>query len=537
MQKPKLIIILLTAANLAYSQQTFYVSVNGNDANNGLQQSPFRTIAKALTASSAGGEIIVRAGTYNEALRVEKQNITIKAFTGEKPIISTTTNTGSPDQTIWFLAKGGKLQGLEITGGFYYAVKFETGDALITGCKIHDTGRDCVKIVPGANNIRIESCEIYNSGIRDNSNAEGIDNVNGDDFVLLETYIHHTATTGVYVKGGGRRCLIERNLITNTGNAGIMLGFFTDAEFYNDDNDPDTNPEYYGNIDGIVRNNIIIDAQGPGIGLFASFNSKVYNNTLIRVALAQRGGIHFEPLNDDNAGLPTPVTNAFVVNNIAVSTSTRPLVEIRKFDNTNGTAGTTTINNNLYYHTAGSPVFNFNGTGGQAFAQWKTNTGFDAASILTNPQLDNHYHLTATSAAVNAGQTVSANTNDYDHGVRVAPFDIGADEFGTNCVNTTVPPPAGIIGTGQSCTITSLNEFPLNNITGIYPVPAQNRLWLKDASDINRITITDITGRRILEKQLTGNMIDMHFLKDGVYFLNITYKNGQKATKQFVVVR
>jgi hypothetical protein len=537
MQNPILITILLTAANLAYSQQTFYVSVTGNDANNGSQQSPFRTIAKALTTSNAGAEIIVRAGTYNEALRVEKQNITIRAFTGERPLIATNTGTGSPDQTIWFLAKGGKLNGLEITGGFYYAVKFETGDGLVTNCKIHDTGRDCVKIVPGANNIRIESCEIYNSGIRDNSNAEGIDNVNGDDFVLRETYIHHTGTTGVYVKGGGRRCLIERNLITNTGSAGVLLGFFTDAEFYNDDNDPDTNPEYYGNIDGIVRNNIVIDAQGPGIGMFASFNSQVYNNTLIRVALTQRGGIHFEPLNDDNAGLPTPVTNPFVVNNIAVGSSSKPLVEIRKFNNTNGTTGTVTMNNNLYYHTTTAPSFNFNGAGGQTFAQWKTNTGFDAASFLTNPQLDNQYHLTAASTAVNTGQMVTANTLDYDRGNRTAPFDIGADEFGSNCVNAAVPPPAGTVGTGQSCTITALHEVFQNNTTGIYPVPAQNRLWLKNTNGIQTVTVIDITGRIVLEKQLTGNMINISLLQKGTYLLRIMYKNGQKAAQQFIIVR
>lgn len=537
MRNKILIIILLCISHFTYAQQSFYVSITGNDANNGSQQSPFRTIAKALAVSNTGAEIIIRAGVYNEAVRVEKLNITIKSFTGEQAVISTPFTAGSPDQTIWFLAKGGKLNGLEITGGFYYAVKFETGDAVVTNCKIHDSGRDCVKIVPGANNIRIESCEIYNSGKRDNSNAEGIDNVNGDDFVLRETYIHHTATTGVYVKGGGRRCIIERNLITNTGNAGIMLGFFTDAEFYNDDNDPDTNPEYYGNIDGIVRNNMIVDAQGPGIGLFASFNSQVYNNTLVRVALTQRGGLHFEPLNDDNAGLPTPVTNPFVVNNIVVGSSSRPVVEVRKFDNTNGTAGTVIINHHLYYHTGNSATFNFNGTGAQNFTQWKTNTGFDATSLLTNPLLDNNYHLSATSPAVNQAQTIAANTFDYDRGNRSTPYDIGADEFGTNCTNASIPPPAGIIGTGQSCTITPLNEPVLAPGITVYPVPAADILYLKNAGDIKTISIADMNGRIVYQTNMINNSISTSSLQNGLYILVTTNGNGRRTMYKILIKR
>ncbi|MBL0020668.1 MAG: right-handed parallel beta-helix repeat-containing protein [Bacteroidetes bacterium] len=56
-------------------------------------------------------------------------------------------------------------------------------------------------------------------------NAEGIDNVNGDGMVVRNCHIHHTSTSGVYAKGGADGCIIDENLIRETGEAGILLGF------------------------------------------------------------------------------------------------------------------------------------------------------------------------------------------------------------------------------------------------------------------------------------------------------------------------
>jgi hypothetical protein len=32
----------------------------------------------------------------------------------------------------------------------------------LRNCKIHDTGRDCIKIKPACNGIQIIACELYN---------------------------------------------------------------------------------------------------------------------------------------------------------------------------------------------------------------------------------------------------------------------------------------------------------------------------------------------------------------------------------------
>jgi hypothetical protein len=533
-----LYIILALVTSQVVAQQVYFVAPSGNDANNGTEQSPLKTVTKALTLANTGAEIVLRAGTYNESVKVQDENITIRSFEGETATIATSNTNGSPDQTIWFQETGGKLININVIGGFYYAIKFEKGDALVKNCRIHDSGRDCVKIVPGANNITIEQCEIYNSGQRDDSNAEGIDNVNGDGFVLRESYIHDTGTTGVYVKGGGRNCLIERNLIMNTGNAGVLLGFFTDEEFYRLDNDPDTNPEYYGNIDGVVRNNIIVNTSGPGIGLFASINSKVYNNTLVNVARDSRGGVHFEPLDDDGNGTPTPVVNPTIVNNIVVMNSTRPILEGRKVGSVNSLSGSISINNNLYHRVTGTPGFSLNGTGNKNFTQWKADTGLDAQSLTSDPLLNTNYHLPANSPAIGKGQAIAANTMDYDRGDRVQPFDIGADQFGQGCATVTVPPAQGVIGTGVVCgepdVVTDLPENKHNNY--VYPSPTGYKLYVGN-ENYNKATfsINELNGRRLKSGTYTQEGIDISSLENGIYMLTLYSASGVISSSRFIV--
>ena len=61
----------------------------------------------------------------------------------------------------------------------------------IEDSKIHDTGRDCIKVTPGSDGLTIRRTEIYNSGkgyptgtSPDDMNAEGIDAVNADNMLV-----------------------------------------------------------------------------------------------------------------------------------------------------------------------------------------------------------------------------------------------------------------------------------------------------------------------------------------------------------------
>jgi hypothetical protein len=191
------------------------------------------------------------------------------------------------------------ITNLDISGGSVYAIKTEstwdTGASnphgpdgvLIAGNRIHDTGRDVIKLTPATNHARIKYNEIFNSGLADSSNAEGIDAVQANWAIVRGNNIHDIATNGIYFKGGSTNDLIENNTLHNIGNSGILLGQSTD------ENDFDTSfdPQYYENLNSTVRNNIVYHVEGAGIGAWAALNPAIYNNTLMDVARSMFAGL------------------------------------------------------------------------------------------------------------------------------------------------------------------------------------------------------------------------------------------------------
>ena len=400
-----------------------YVSPNGNDATaTGSISAPYRSINTALAAAQSGSTIILRGGTYREgqSVRVRTPNITIKSRVGEWAVIDLTTyNPGrGQDSGVCFDvdSSGGKLQSVEVIGGFY-AVSLETrwdwgqasragaSNIIIEDCKLHDSRNDVIKIKPNCDNVTIRYNEIYNSGRAYNGgnpngedNSEGIDNVNGDNMVVHNNYIHDICSTGIYAKGGATNALIENNRIENTYGAGIMVGFDTSPEFF----DTGVNPQYYENIGSTVRYNLIIHTGWEGIGLYASKDAQVYNNTLVDVNYAQNyhSAIYFGITMQDwvaSAGRPANV-NPSIHHNIVCQPATftrRPMIEIRYSNELGGLsalAGNPTMSNNCYYIVGRASTFTDNRPGNTlsnaGLAAWKNHINGDNGSIEVNPALD-----------------------------------------------------------------------------------------------------------------------------------------------------
>ena len=446
MLKTLLVVALCTGT---LSAADIYVSNSGNNANPGAIGSPKLTVAGALSAATAGDTIILRNGSYAGDVEIDKANITIRSHTGEWAHVSTSYTSSANSQCIWITAAGSTLSDLEISGGYYYCIKYEGIDNhVVEDCIVHGSGRDCFKITPHSDNITIRRCEIYDSGLRDPSNAEGIDNVNSDDMHVHDCYIHDIATNGIYPKGGARDAIIERNLITDCGSGGVFLGFQTDSVYMNLAGD--NNPQYYENIDGTVRNNIIVNTVYAGIGFCSALNSRVYNNTLYNVATGGMSAIHFHPRDGDNS-LNPPCTGLQVFNNIVVmNQGTRPLVNVRTGTGGYDTlaSGGLTMGNNRYYRIGGSVHFRDDQTGqtNQTLAQWKTAMGTDTTTTEGDPSLNASWHLNGGSPCIGTGTLQSSFSDDYDGNTRGGSWDIGADQSGGTALQT--PPGAGTIGTG-----------------------------------------------------------------------------------------
>ncbi len=423
-----------------------FVATTGSDTSGtGSLAAPYATLARALAAAAAGDTVTLRGGTYTGGVRIDVPGITIQSQPGEWAVVTAPLNNANIDSTIRFeaAASGGRLSRLEITGGYYYGVMLQTtwdwgptvptygaSNITITDCKIHDTGRDCIKLTPLCNDVTIQRSEIYNSGRRDSSNAEGIDNVNANRLVVQDCYIHDIATNGLYAKGGATGCIIQRNVIANCGVGGIMVGFYTDAEYFS----TDVNPGYYENIDGIIRNNIIVNTQMTGIGMYASLRAQVFNNTLVNVAQTAQAAVLFSAgeIYFDRNPVPLLVPNreASFQNNIVVQSaaSSRDMFQIRS----NGLVGGFTVNHNRYYHAGSSAVFEDDRDGSLFtgnLAQWRTHSAGESGSSEGNPQLDASHHLAAGSPCVDAGVTLTAVAEDIDQEARVGLTDIGADEW------------------------------------------------------------------------------------------------------------
>jgi len=438
----------------------YYVSTAGSDIKgDGSFGNPFRTIGYALSVASTGDKIVLRGAPaltnniYNESIRIQQPNITVQSRNGEWGIIKCPVNDPNVGECVRFDvdSDGSRLKRVEVVGGYYYGIKFETkwdwGDPndrtgatniLLEDIEVHDTGRDAIKITPGCDDVTIRRTEIFNTGVRDSTNAEGIDNVNGDRMVVQNSFLHDIATNGIYFKGGSINSIILRNRIEHVGGAGILVGFDTSPEFF----DTTVNPDYYESIRGKVHDNIIRDSQGAGIGVYAAKGASIWNNTLVDTAQAYHSPIYFGIAYQDwdpQAERP-PSINPVIRNNLVYQSSGLPseCVFIRYSNDLGGLSalsGMPNMDYNLYFYSGGKCLFTDqrpsmrldHGT----FSKWQAHIGGDRHSKIGNPKLNSDGHLSAGSVAIDAGLCMGAPLYDFDRDRRPqgVACDIGADEF------------------------------------------------------------------------------------------------------------
>jgi len=440
--------------------------MDGDDAiGDGSIGNPYQTLQQAVDAADPGDVITLRQGTYAGGVTIHEPNITVTSYDGEWAKLVAPIDDPDIHQVLRFhyTADGGRIANIELEGGFYYAVKLETNwdwgvpdadrngaeNIVIENSKIHGSGRDAIKVTPGSDDLHVLNNEIYDTGLRYSGNAEGIDNVNGDRMIVRGNYIHDIATNGIYPKGGSIGSVIEGNLITNTGNGGIQIGYYTDLEWF----DTYQNPELYEAIDTVVRNNIIVNTYGAGIGFWASQNSQVHNNTLVNVGEGQNAGVFFSFIDhytSSNDFTTQSNQNPTFVNNIVVQseTSQTQIVHLRNGSVQDGV----NFDNNIWFDRGGDINF-----GNRLvdpfqwradFSEWQADMG-GANSLEADPLLDASLHLTANSPAIDIAQQILALTTDYDGNIRSGLPDIGADEFAAG-PSLPVPPAPGTVGSGSA---------------------------------------------------------------------------------------
>jgi len=388
-----------------------HVSLSGSDVTgNGSAGAPYRTLYRAAETVQPGDTIVVRQGTYAEPreIRIRVANVVIRSYPGEWAVVDRRSETGEGSGIYFYVGSdGGSLECIEVAGGFYAVsteTKWDWGDPndragasriRIADAKLHSSQRDVVKIKPNCDDITIEYCEIFDSGVGltpENCNAEGIDNVNGDRNRVAYNHIHDICSNGVYHKGGATDGVVEYNLVENAGGAGILLGFDTSPEYF----DLTANPGYYENIRGVARYNLVRDTGGSGIGFYASRDATAHNNTIVNTAKSYHSPIYFGITFQDwepYAGRP-PNRNPASYRNIVSQSAmlNQPLVSIRQTTELGGLSGLDgplDTHHTCYWQAGHAAVFADGRTDFQGnFAQWRTHIGGEAGSLLSDPRLD-----------------------------------------------------------------------------------------------------------------------------------------------------
>lgn len=386
---------------------TYYVATSGSNSGNGSASSPWKTISKAMQANlKPGDEVVVKAGTYNESVRIGKSGnandyITVRSETpGAAKIVSKDTF------------------GVHIQGDYVKLDGFN-----ISGAKASGIAANLVHHV-----------EITDNNVHDNL-RHGI-SVSRSEFVTVEGNVTHgNASTGFYsgisifhpenVSGDGSskgfRIIVRGNIsydnVTKSGphsdGNGIILDDFRHTK--------GQGKEWM--YSSLVENNLVYSNGGKGVQVAWSDNVTVRNNTAWgnNVDTKKSGTWHGELSNMNSS-------NNTWVNNIAVA-------------NPKLTGENTAIDNTSFsgYKNSGNVWKNnltYNGTSGDASVRSTGSNGGLSASdgnlLGVNPKFisaPGNFELSSGSPAIDAGtKAYGYYSVSLDSGTRVGVIDIGAYE-------------------------------------------------------------------------------------------------------------
>ena len=426
---------------------TRYVAPAGNDLNIGTLAAPLATPERALLLSAPGDTIVLRGGTYPllRSLQIKVSGLTLASYPGERArLVGGTTDVVNLTSLVVVYGNQVTLERLELEGGSYYGVKVDdyygpvTGVAL-RGLYVHHTGRDGLKIQK-ADGLVVEDCEIAFTGVRDASNAEGIDIMATIGVTVRRNYIHDIATNGLFVKAGTRQALVEQNLVERTGLSGILLGSESGAEFMRDGAVQEA-------IDSTARNNIVVDATYAGLASIAGDNIRFEPNTVVRAARAGQAVFRAAP---NEYG--TATRGVVLRNNVfwLSASSTRPMVHLDRYE------GALTSDGNIWFSPDGRYQFWREPAGGAAsywndLSQWRSGMNADWHSQAGDPRLEagGTFRPLADSPAVDHGVTVTSVVLDYAGIARPqgAAADIGAHERTVSTIPPSAPTNLRIIRT------------------------------------------------------------------------------------------
>ena len=464
-------------ASSTNTAHTYYVSADGNNSNSGTISAPLQSIGTALTKVVPGDTVIVRGGVYYEQVTLSKsglagKNITIKAYSGERPVIDGSHITVSGWQAIVSMNNIHyvTLDGLDICNlssglpnvdpeGIF--INGNSHDITIRNCNIYNirntatlaNGRSghAILVIGSDNttaisNLVITGCTVHDTQTGTSENVTLAGNV--DSFTVSHNTLYNTENIGIIIAGGDN--------LNPSGNVAVNYarnGAVSDNTLYNISMANSAAIWGAGNYGAIAiyicggagtiveRNKVYSSDRGIGLvsesSIYATRTSIVRNNFVYN---CWRTGIYMgDYLNFTGSGTKScyVVNNTLLGNDRALGAFGEIEGELRLTEHCDSnvfmnnlvyagtsdlfvhkyttTGGNNTINNNLYY-TTGTPGWlwqSTNGTPSATLTAWQAACGMDGGSVYgVDPQLVSiitpDLHIQSSSPAKNAGAVMAA---------------------------------------------------------------------------------------------------------------------------------
>ena len=218
----------------------YYVATTGSNSGTGSATSPWRTITKAMQADlKSGDEVVVRSGTYNEGVIVNRDGITLRSeVPGGANIVPPPAKLGININADHVTIKGFEVFGSTtsgITGNGVHHVK-------VIDNIVHDNHANGILLMK-SDFVTVDGNVVYNNASMGSRSGISIFNpvaFAGDSaeyrIIVRNNVSHHNQNeSGAHTDGAGIilddfndggyrfKALVENNLVYQNGGAGIMV--------------------------------------------------------------------------------------------------------------------------------------------------------------------------------------------------------------------------------------------------------------------------------------------------------------------------
>jgi parallel beta-helix repeat protein len=247
-------VVSLLFVAVSSNAATWYVSPSGNDANAGSLSAPFRTITKGVSRLVPGDHLLVRGGTYNEAVSIWNKYgtaaapITVSAYPNEVAIIDGAGTTANGVVTIGgdsshitferFEVRNGPKAGIllynannirvrgnnvhhNFTNGIYVTSSSSlpvgtTHHVVVEGNDIHDNVLQnqyltATSWMQALSTWRAAYVDFIGNSVHHNY-GEGIDFIVSDYGTIVSNVVYDNFSVNVYLDNA-RRCLPKGSLV------------------------------------------------------------------------------------------------------------------------------------------------------------------------------------------------------------------------------------------------------------------------------------------------------------------------------------